>query len=57
MSVKEVRRKRLKTGILYYNYPKSLIEALVLLKFINKMLFSVFHLLLFQSPLLSFSGS
>lgn len=53
MSVKEVRRKLLKTG-LYHNYPKSLIETLVLFKFINKMLFSVFRLLLFQSPLLSF---
>ena len=56
MSVKEVRRTHLKTGILSRNYPKSLIETLVLFKFINKMLCSlkVFPLLLFQSPLLSF---
>lgn len=54
MKVREVRKKHWKTGILYCDYPKSLIETLVLLKFINKMLFSVFHLLSFQLPWLSF---
>lgn len=46
--------KHLRSGILYCDQPKSLIETLVLLKFISKMLFSMFYPLSFQLPWLSF---